>query len=459
MANMDNDISEKVLQNAYAGSGHPVKDKLLKFLEEVQSEINVLNGNVGAIAGSSDITTLNSDVAILKTAVGLASDTTVDVSNAVAIVGGLQGSDPTASTFTSAYSTTTADISNLVTQISNVIAVQAAKVGDPAASTLAGGYSTLVSAASNLIAANSNIVGTQAARLGDPAASTLVSAYSTTVASASNLVAILSNTVGYAGGTLVTDPSASTITAYLSTLFAEVKAISDVSQAGLTSDITAVASDLDLVEKSLSDIVAEAGPKLQADPAASTFADFVSTLVAEQSNLYAINSNIVATQAAAVVDPAASTLVSAYSQAVATLSNTVASLSNAVGYQGAKLVDPAASTFLSSYSTAVAAVSNTTAEISNAVGLMGGKFVTDPAASTLKSYLSTMAADQSNLYFDVTNNVKSNILSHGSNLRALASNWVVKYTSDIAVQSNIHSEVATMISDLATMISNMAITA
>ncbi len=420
MADMTNSINEKILKNTYAGTGHPVKDKLLVFLEEVESNINVLNTSIGAVAGSSDITTLNSDVVILKSDI-VTDGSDIDLineqlSNVVAEAGGRQQTDPSgSSTYEEFMSTLVADTSNVYAILSNVVGEAGSRQqSDPATdSTFLNFMSTLVADVSNVHAVLSNIVGELAPRLStNIVASTFGNFMSSLCADTSNVQADVSNAVGYMGGKLVTDPSASTLTAYLSTLAAEMKAVSDSYTATIPSDIDAVVSDLNLVEKTLSDIVAEAGSRQQTDPATdSTFENFMSTLVADTSNVFAILSNVVAEVGPKLPDITMSTFGNFMSTFVASSSNVIAELSNIVGEAGGRQQsDPAgASTYQNFMSTLVADVSNVHAVDSNIGATNQNRLETTAAAATLTSVVSQLVAVHSNLYLDLNDNVKSNV--------------------------------------------------
>ena len=70
MADLTYSVTAKNVQNGFALTGHPVKDKVLLYLKEVASDLNAATSNIavvaGASSGGSDIAVAQSDLDYLK---------------------------------------------------------------------------------------------------------------------------------------------------------------------------------------------------------------------------------------------------------------------------------------------------------------------------------------------------------------------------------------------------------
>ena len=447
MADLDNTINEKKLKSAYAGTGHPLKDKLLKFLEEVQSDLNSATSNVivlkAASPTSSNVTTLSSDI------VAAFAPLRVDSSASTLVALGSQ--------MVANESATMALVSNFSAMLSNI----GFDLADECYTTASGSSFTAVisqicAGASNAEAkvdAVSGVLSQIGFDYGDEGTTTasgssFTAVFSQVVADASNankghsdISAFLSNLGFDLGDTMAVVPSDSSFTALISQTVDNIKAVSDAYTAVIPSDVLDlydVASDNTTIMSNhitmLSNLTILLEGETAAVPSKSTFSNLVSQIVVDSSNL------------------------------TATVSNQTALFSD-MGFTGGDELfnTPGSSEFSCLISALVAQVSDTSTLFSDIGFLLGDEMDTVPSSSTFTALMSQIVANYSNLYADVNDNIKSNVTAleaQESDLTVAMVTIGTKYTSDVAAGmggSDSCSDLIVHISDLMVLLSNALI--
>ena len=418
MADLDNEINANIINNAYSGSGHPKKDKLLDFLEEVASDINVLNAAIAATTASSDVTYLNKQWSdyIDIAAVGLnasASSLIAETSEMVAHIVTAQSDLKLTSDYVVKNASDLKLVSDLVVATASDLLVT---------STLA------KKAVSDLLVTSTLVKKTTSDLL---VTSTLVKKTTSDLKLVSDLV-ITMNTV-----------APSQLTYLLSELKNAIPGLSASTMLAVASEIGQTVSNFNTMESQL---------------AAGLFGVSASTLTASMSEICQTvsNFNVMESQlAAGLFGVSASTLKASLSEIMQTVSN----LNVFESQLAAGLFGVSASTLTASTSEICQTISNFNVLESTLFAKINGA-----TASSIVATVSVLAYTVSDVVYindDLTNNVKSNIThieGEISDLRGALAAAQTKFASDYAVMSDTAtSDLWCTLSDVLTILSNYLI--